>query len=98
MADYSQRSLVEISRIIFEHVKAQKSNGLVINHVWPPFDPSPYYGLYNDSYRRRSPTRLKPGLEIALRYGEGSLVLCTLQAPWEDREIKRVVQETLRES
>ncbi len=144
LASYSQGSLVQISRIIFEHLKARKPEALLINHVWPPFDPNPYYacelyldyctqtiswfyrphwslqrveleaaehkrlenrkrnrfvpfiGLYNDPCQRRSPPRLKQELEIALRYGEGSLVLCTLQSPWEDREIKRVVQETLR--
>ena len=143
LADYSQRGLVEMSRIIFEHVKERKPEALVINHVWPPFDPNPYYaselcldyctqtiswfyrphwslqrveleaaehkrmenrkynrfvpfiGLYNDPYQKRSPARLKRELEIALRYGEGSLVLCTLQGPSEDPEIERVVRETL---
>ena len=50
IARFSERSLIEISRLIYEHAKAADVDAIVTNHVWPPFDPNPYYGskLYLD--------------------------------------------------
>lgn len=44
IASYSERSLVEISRFITEHAKRVQPEAIVMNHVWPPFNPNPYYG------------------------------------------------------
>ena len=146
IAQYSQKSLVEISRLLYEHVKSTRPDALLINHVWPPFNPNPYYaselyldyctqtiswfyrpawslerveleasqhkqlqkkdrnrfvpfiGLYNDAYQKRAPERVRRELEIALQFGEGNLVLCTMQAPWQDTQIRAVVKQALQEN
>lgn len=138
----SEEQLVETSQQLYEHAKDEQSDALVMNHVWPPLNPNPYYGhqleldyctqtiswfyrpawsldrvefeaaeharlegeantfvpfigLSDDEYQRRSPARLKRELEIALEYGDGSLVLCTLGVPHEHPEHAEVVKDSL---
>ncbi len=144
IARHSEGSLVEVSRILYEHAKAVKSDSIVLNHVWPPFNPNPYYGallyldyctqtiswfyrpvwsierveleaaehkrlqmpgrnrfvpfigLYADPYQSRTPERVEKELEIALRYGDGHLTLCTLEGPRHDEGIRAVVAAALK--
>ncbi len=44
------KTLIESSKIIYDYTKARAAGSIVINHVWPPFEPDPYYGsrLYLD--------------------------------------------------
>ena len=43
-ARMSGESLVDVCRVLYEHAKSVKSEAIVMNHVWPPFLPNPYYG------------------------------------------------------
>jgi hypothetical protein len=144
VARHSEQTLVEVSEVLFEHAKAEKPDSIVMNHVWPPFNPNPYYGarlrldyctqtiswfyrpswglqrveleaaehrrlqipgrnrfvpfigLYADPYQLRNAERVERELEIALRYGDGHLTLCTLEGPLRDEAIRAVVKATLR--
>ena len=40
----SEESLVEISRVLYACAKSVKADAVVTTHVWPPFNPNPYYG------------------------------------------------------
>lgn len=138
----SERTLVEAHEQLYEHAKAVDPDAVVINHVWPPFRPNPYYahrlsldyctqtiswfyrpawglervefeaaeharlegdanafvpfvGVYDDPSHLRSPERLRRELEIGLEYGEGSVVLSTLEALQNHSEIKRAVRNAL---
>jgi hypothetical protein len=143
VATHAEAGLIEISRLLFDHAKEVKPGSIVMNHVWPPFNPNPYYGaelyldyccqtiswfyrpawslerveleaaehrrrqipgrnrfvpfigLYHDPYQGRSAERIGREIDIALEYGEGSLVLCTLQAPWQDESIGAAVRDAL---
>lgn len=44
IAEFSEASLVEISRIIYRCAKKVDPEAVVMNHVWPPLNPNPYYG------------------------------------------------------
>ena len=44
VARMSEQSLVDISQLLYDHAKSIKSEAIVMNHVWPPFSPNPYYG------------------------------------------------------
>lgn len=143
IAEISEFDLIEVSRVMRDHAKNQNRDAIVMNHVWPPFDPDPYYGgklyldyctqtiswfyrpmwslervefeaaehkrleiegrnkfvpfigLYDETYCKRDAERVEKEIAIAMRYGEGSLVICTLQAPLNDKEIRGVVSEAL---
>ena len=43
-ARMSEESLVDIYRVLYQHAKSVKPEAIVMNHVWPPFLPNPYYG------------------------------------------------------
>ena len=43
VARMSEESLVDIYRVLYDHAKSVKSDAIVMNHVWPPFNPNPYY-------------------------------------------------------
>lgn len=144
IAEISESDLIEISRVLRDHAKNQKKDAVVMNHVWPPFDPNPYYGsklyldyctqtiswfyqpvwslervefeaaehkrleiagrnkfvpfigLYDEPYYKRDAERMEKEIAIAMRYGEGSLVICTLQAPLNDSEIRVIISDALR--
>ena len=144
IAEVSKTDLIEISRVLRDFAKDQKRDAIVMNHVWPPFDPDPYYGaqlyldyctqtiswfyrpfwplervefeaaehkrleipgrnmfvpfigMYNDPYGRRSVQRIHQEIDIALQYGGGSLVICTLEAPKKDEAVRKVISEALR--
>lgn len=55
----------------------------------------PFIGMANEKYKRRSPARLERELEIAMEYGNGSLVLCPLGAPHTDPKYTDVVKGVL---
>jgi len=40
----SEESLVDVSHVLYLCAKDAKSDAMVTNHVWPPFNPNPYYG------------------------------------------------------
>ena len=40
----SEESLVEFSHILYVCAKDARPDAIVTNHVWPPFNPNPYYG------------------------------------------------------
>jgi hypothetical protein len=44
MARASEETLVAISETLFGAVKSVDPDAIVMNHLWPPFKPSPYYG------------------------------------------------------
>lgn len=44
MARASEDALVEISETIYEAAKSVNPDAIVMNHLWPPFKPNPYYG------------------------------------------------------
>ena len=44
MAQVSEESLVKVSQILYAHAKLVKPEAIVMNHLWPPFRPNPYYG------------------------------------------------------
>jgi hypothetical protein len=44
MATVSENALVEITALLYDHAKATKPDAIVMNHVWPPFNPNEYYG------------------------------------------------------
>ncbi len=44
IARMSEKSLVTVSDVLYEHAKAIKPQAIVTNHVWPPFYPNEYYG------------------------------------------------------
>lgn len=140
IAQFSEESLIHLSKVLYDHAKTVDQDSIVMNHVWPPFNPNPYYasklyldfctqtiswfyrpcwsierveleaadhkkledpgrnrfvpflGLYSDPYQRRSAERLDRELDIGLRYGEGSIVLCTMQGPAEDPEIREIIR------
>ncbi len=143
LARFSEESLIGVSKRIYERAKSRRQDAIVLNHVWPPFNPNPYYGarlyldyctqtiswfyrpvwpiervrlearlhksledksrntfvpfigLYDDPYQRRSADRIRAELDIALEYGEGSVVLCTLEGPAHDATIRAVVKDAL---
>ena len=43
-AEVARRTLVDISEYIYTRAKEIKPDCLVTNHIWPPFNPDPYYG------------------------------------------------------
>ena len=55
----------------------------------------PFIGLYADPPFLRSAERLERELEIALRYGRGSVALCTLAAPHRHPDIAQTVRAAL---
>ena len=46
----SVETLISCSKTIFDYVKSIDPANIVMNHIWPPFEPDPYYGaeLYLD--------------------------------------------------
>ncbi|MSS70928.1 MAG: hypothetical protein EXS64_05505 [Candidatus Latescibacteria bacterium] len=40
----SEESLVDVSHFLYLCAKDAKPDALVTNHIWPPFNPNPYYG------------------------------------------------------
>lgn len=144
VATVSEESLVTVSDFIYQSAKSVKPEAVVTNHVWPPFNPNPYYGsrlrldyctqtiswfykpnwslerveleaslhkkleqpdrntfvpfigLFADEYQVRSADRVRRELEIAMRYGDGSVALCTLDAPRKVAAIRKVVSEILK--
>lgn len=40
----SEESLVDVSHLLYLCAKGARSDAMVTNHVWPPFNPNPYYG------------------------------------------------------
>jgi hypothetical protein len=38
------KTLVESSKSIYDYTKEQAPGAIVMNHIWPPFEPDPYYG------------------------------------------------------
>ena len=44
VARMSEDSLVAICGVLYEHAKSLKPDAIVMNHLWPPFRPNPYYG------------------------------------------------------
>lgn len=143
IAEMSEFDLIEISRQLRDHAKNQKKDAVVTNHVWPPYDPNPYYGaklyldyctqtiswfyqpvwslervrfeaaehkrleipgrnkfvpfigLHDEPSNKRDAQRVAQEVDIALEYGDGSLVVCTLQTPKNDDEIRRAITEAL---
>ncbi len=144
IAHYSRKGLIDCSRHIRAYLTDNYPDAFSMNHVWPPFNPDPYYGadlyldycsqtiswfyrphwrlerveleaqlhkqlenpdrnrfvpfigLYADPYQTRSAARIARELEIALEYGKGSLVFCTLQAPAETPEVRRTIADVFR--
>ena len=143
IAEGALKSLIDSSKAIYDHTKGKDSDNVVMNHVWPPFEPDPYYGrqlhldyctqtiswfyrphwslehvefeasehrrmqipgrnqfvpfigYFNEQYHRREPDRVAAELDIALRYGEGSIVFSTLQGPMEVDGIRRAIKDRL---
>ena len=56
---------------------------------------APFIGVFDDPALLRGPDRLARELEIALEYGDGNLVFCTLAAPYAHEEIEAVLREAL---
>lgn len=56
----------------------------------------PFIGLYSDPYLVRSPDRVRAEFEIARRYVEDHVVLCSLETPHQYPEIAAVVKNALR--
>ena len=44
LATQSEKSLVALSHLLYDHAKNIQSDALVTNHLWPPFRPHPAYG------------------------------------------------------
>ena len=44
IAEVSRRSLIEFSEYLYKHTKTSNPDSIIMNHVWPPFNPDPYYG------------------------------------------------------
>lgn len=43
LAEMSEASLVNLSRLLYDDAKGVKPDALLTNHVWPPFRPNPDY-------------------------------------------------------
>lgn len=43
LAHTAERTLVDVSERLYDHATGINSSALVMNHVWPPFRPNPYY-------------------------------------------------------
>ena len=43
IAEVSRRSLIDFSDHLYDRTKAAHPDAILMNHVWPPFDPDPYY-------------------------------------------------------
>ncbi len=56
----------------------------------------PFIGLYSDPYLVRFPDRVRAEFEIAGRYVEDHVVLCSLETPHQYPEIAAVVKNALR--
>ena len=143
LRDVSERSLVGVSSLLFEHAKSRKPEALVTNHVWPPFRPNWYYGwrlrldycsqtiswfyhphwsiervtfvaqehkrledrtnntfvpfigLYGSEDLVRSPERVRTELDVARRFGDGHVVVCTLGWARSRPEIAAVVKSAV---
>ena len=44
LARMSEESLLDVCRVLHDHAKSVNPEAIVMNHVWPPFLPNPYYG------------------------------------------------------
>lgn len=55
----------------------------------------PFIGLFDKPHLLRTPPRIAAEMTIALEYGVGSLVFCSLYSLWRHPEIRQVVQDAL---
>lgn len=55
----------------------------------------PFVGMLDEPFLRRPADRLREELEIALEYGDDSLVLCTLEVPYNHEEYATVIADVL---
>ena len=44
IAEVSRRSLIDFSTSLYDRTKSEHPDAILMNHVWPPFNPDPYYG------------------------------------------------------
>ncbi len=84
------RPVWSMERVRFEAQQMKAQEDQRYNHFVP------FIGLFDHPYLARSPQRIAQEIEIALTYGEGNLVFCSLQSLQAYPDVGHVVQAALR--
>ena len=146
MARFSEQSLLGVSEKVYAYVKSIKPEAIVTCHIYPQFNPNPFYGAkfrsdwcgqsmawffkpfwslarveetakrfkeledtrYNHfmpfvacfgqkdfEYLKKSPERLRQELQIAVKYGRGSLQFATLGVLHQYPDLYKAAREVL---
>lgn len=84
------RPVWSLQRVEFEAAEMKRLTDPDDNHF------TPFIGYSTEPGLARSPKRVGRELDIALKYGEGSLVFCTLQGPRQNPELADVLRSRLK--
>lgn len=83
------RPVWSLRRVEFEAAEMKRLTDQEDNHF------TPFIGLTTEPGLRRSAKRIGRELDVALKYGEGSLVFCTLQGPRQEPDIADAIRSRL---